>query len=146
MWIPHVKCAINTQINSATGDSPHYIIFGEDKLLPYDLLTSEPKPIYNYDDFIATRIHKFQGIQNRVREHMKTYSEELKKLQYKIVKQVTIKIGNLVMAKINVPVGNSNVFSPKLTCPHKVIEKAGENKNLKNTTCTHRLSPSQACR
>ncbi len=30
-WIPHVKCALNTQINSATSETSHYIIFGEDK-------------------------------------------------------------------------------------------------------------------
>ncbi len=32
-WIPYVKCALNTQINTATGETSHYIIFGEDKTL-----------------------------------------------------------------------------------------------------------------
>ncbi len=27
-WIPHVTCALNTQINAATGESPHYILCG----------------------------------------------------------------------------------------------------------------------
>ncbi len=44
-WIPTVKCALNAQVNAATGESPHYIIFGEDKLLPYELLNAEPRPI-----------------------------------------------------------------------------------------------------
>ncbi len=39
-WIPMVKCALNTQVSSATGESPHYIIFGEDKSLPYELLNA----------------------------------------------------------------------------------------------------------
>ncbi len=76
-WIPAVKCALNSQVNSATGNSLHYgnILFGEDKLLPYDLLTADPRPVYNYDDFIATVINKFQLIHKRVRKHMETYKE-----------------------------------------------------------------------
>ncbi len=74
-WIPMVKCALNTQVSSATGESPHYIIFGEDKSLPHELFNAEPQPIYNYDDYVATKIHKFQQIYSRVTDHMKTYSE-----------------------------------------------------------------------
>ena len=76
-WIPYVKCALNTQINTATGETPHYIIFGEDKTLPYDLLTSEPKTVYNADDYINVRVQKFQVIHQRVRNHMKEYSREV---------------------------------------------------------------------
>ncbi len=82
-WIPLVTCALNTQINSATGETPHYIIFGEEKQLPYSLLESEPRQVYNNDDFILTRINKFKEIYQRVRDHMKQYSLELTKQQIK---------------------------------------------------------------
>ncbi len=61
-WIPHDRCALNTQINSITGETPHYILFGEDKVLPYSLLESEPRQLYNYGDYILTRINKFKDI------------------------------------------------------------------------------------
>ncbi len=61
-WIPDVTCALNTQINSAKGETPHCILFGEDKNLPYSLLESEPRHVYNYDDFVLTRINKFKEI------------------------------------------------------------------------------------
>ncbi len=64
-WISIVKCDKNEQVNSATGESQHNIIFGEDKMLPYDLLSAEPQPVYNYDDYIATNINKFQLIQKQ---------------------------------------------------------------------------------
>ncbi len=56
-WIPMVKGALNTQVSSVTGESPHYIIFGEDKSLQYEVLNAEPHLIYNYDDYVATKIH-----------------------------------------------------------------------------------------
>ncbi len=78
-WIPHVACALNTQINSATGETLHYILFGEDENLPCSLLESEPLQVYNYDDFILTMINKFKEIYQRVRDHMKQYSKRLNK-------------------------------------------------------------------
>ncbi len=50
---------------------PHYVIFGGDKILPYDLLKANPAPVYNEDDYIKGRINKFQVIYQRVKEHMK---------------------------------------------------------------------------
>ncbi len=117
-----MKCALNSQSNSATGESPHYIIFGEDKLLPYELLTSNPKPIYNFDNVVATRTHKFQEIHEKVKQHMKTYSEEVKQQQHKHAKLITLKVGNLVMARIHVPLGNSNKLSPKYTGPYRIMK------------------------
>ncbi len=58
-YISHVTCALITQINSATGETPHYILSGEDKILPYSLVESEPRQIYNFDDFKLIRINKF---------------------------------------------------------------------------------------
>ena len=127
-WIPHVKCALNTQINSATGETPHFIVFGRDKVLPYEIFTTEQRPIYNYDDYIANNVQRFKSIHARVSEHMKSYSEEMKQQQHKIAKPVKIQVGNLVMAKIHVPIGTSNKLSPKFTGPYKVIESASGNK------------------
>ncbi len=81
------------------------VIFGEDKSLPYELLNAEQQPIYNYDDYFTTKIHKFQQIYSRVRDHMKTYSESLKTQQHKKPKTLIVDIGDVVMAKIHVRLG-----------------------------------------
>ncbi len=112
-WIPYVTCALNTQIHSATGETPHYIVFGEDKSLPYSLLESEPRQVYNYDDFILTRINKFKEIYQRVRDHMKQYSQDLTKQQHKRARNIKIQEGAIVMAKLHTPSENSNKLSPK---------------------------------
>ncbi len=41
-WLPHEAASINSSVNGSTGKSPHYILFGVEKRLPYDLLTSTP--------------------------------------------------------------------------------------------------------
>ncbi len=133
-WILTVKCALNSQVNSATGESPHYMISGEDKLLPYDLLSAEPQPVYNYDDYIATNVNKFQLIHSRVRDHMKIYKEDLIKRRHKIAKKVDFNVDNLVMVRLHTPVASSNKLSPNFTSPYKIVEKAGGNKyKIQNT-------------
>ena len=127
-WILYVKCALNTQINATTGETPHCIIFGEDKTLPYELLDSEHKPSYNHDDYIKERMQKFQAIHQRVRSHMRDYSEELREQQHKNAREIIIKPGDIVMAKLQVPIARSNKFSPKFSGPQKVIEIASGNK------------------
>ncbi len=39
-WLPHVAASINSSLCESTGQSPHFIIFGVEKRLPYDHLTS----------------------------------------------------------------------------------------------------------
>ncbi len=119
---------MNTQINSATGETPHYILFGEDKSLPYSLLKSEPRQVYNYDDFILTRINKFKEIYQRVRDHMKQYSQDLTKQQHKRARDVKIQEGDIVMAKLHTPLGNSNKLSPKFKGPYEVMAPDSGNK------------------
>ncbi len=38
-WLAYVAASINSRVCESTGQSPHYIIFGFEKRLPYDLLS-----------------------------------------------------------------------------------------------------------
>ncbi len=75
--IPTVECALNALIRSAIGESPDYKIFGEDWLLPYELLLVEPLPFCNNDEFISTNINKIRMIHSSVSNHMETDKEDL---------------------------------------------------------------------
>ncbi len=44
-WLPHVAASVNSSVNDSTGKS-HYILFGVEKRLPYDLLTSTQQSVY----------------------------------------------------------------------------------------------------
>ncbi len=87
--------------------------FGKDKVLPYSLLESKPCQVYNYDDFILTRINKFKDIYQRARDNMKQYSQDLTKQQHKRAQDIKIQPGDVVMVKLHTPLGNSNKLSPK---------------------------------
>ncbi len=39
-WLAYVAASINSRFCKPTGQSPHYMIFGVEKRLPYDLLSS----------------------------------------------------------------------------------------------------------
>ncbi len=50
-WLPHVAASLNSSSNDSTGKSLYYILFGIEKRLPYDLLTSPQQPVYNADNY-----------------------------------------------------------------------------------------------
>ncbi len=50
-WLPHVGASQNSSVNDSTGKSPHYILFGVEKRLPYALLISPQHPVYNKDNY-----------------------------------------------------------------------------------------------
>ncbi len=66
-------------------------------------------------------------IYQRVRDHMKQYSQDLTKQQHKRARD-KIQEGDIVMAKLHTPLGNSSKLSPKFTGPYEVIAPDSGNK------------------
>ncbi len=40
-WMPQVMASLNTSLHKSIGDTPHYIVFGQDKRLPFNFLLKE---------------------------------------------------------------------------------------------------------
>ncbi len=76
-WLSHAAASINGSVNSSTGKTPHYILYGSEKRLPYDVLVPSPAPLYSPDDYSKLQRHCFQTIHNSVREKLKTSQEEM---------------------------------------------------------------------
>ncbi|MPC13346.1 hypothetical protein E2C01_006078 [Portunus trituberculatus] len=55
-WIPHVAAYINGSVCESTRKTSHYILYGVDKKLPYDLLAGPSKPVYNTDDYSSQHL------------------------------------------------------------------------------------------
>ena len=76
-WIPQVASSINCSVNESIKESPHFVIFGSEKRVPYDLLNSNPSPVYNPEDYTNMRVRDFQVIHQRVREALKETNTEM---------------------------------------------------------------------
>ncbi len=70
-WLSLVAASINGSINTSTGKTPHYIIYGFDKPLPYDVLVRSPVPLHSLDDYSILQLQYFQTIHESVREKLK---------------------------------------------------------------------------
>ncbi len=49
-WLPQVAESISSSVYASTGQSPHFILFWIDKLLPSEFLSSTHSPVYNAED------------------------------------------------------------------------------------------------
>ena len=83
-WLPQVAVSINGAINSATENPPpHFMVFGRDKRLPYDLLTQRFAPLYSVDDYAKIQLHTFAQIHASVREKLHASRAEVIYQQHK---------------------------------------------------------------
>ncbi len=124
-WLSHVAASINGSINSSTGKTPHYILYGFDKRLPYDALVHSPVPLYSSDDYSKLQLHCFQTIHNSVREKLKASREEMLRKQHSQATPVTLKVGDSVMKRAP---DRSCKLTPKFTGPFLVTAKLHGNK------------------
>ncbi len=65
---------------------------------------------------------------------MKQYSQDLTKQQHKRARDIKIQEGDIVMAKLHTPLGNSNKLSSKFTGPYEIVAlDSGNRFTLRNT-------------
>ena len=124
-WLPQVAASINGSVNSSTGKTPHYVIFGSDKRLPYDVLLQSPTPVYSVDDYAKQQIHAFQRVHQSVRENLVASREEMIHKQHAQAKLITIAVGDSVMKRCP---DRQSKLSPKFSGPYTVISALRNNK------------------
>ncbi len=96
-WLSQVAASINGSVDSFTGKTPHYIIFGYDKRLPYDVLLKSPSPLYNPEDYSKLQRHSSQTIHASVREKLKASREEMTERQHLHATPKILDVGDSVM-------------------------------------------------
>ncbi len=124
-WLPHVKACINSCLCESTGKAPHYILYGGDKLLPYELLAKTLKPVYNIDNYWDQHLHISAKIQRKVRELLQASRAEMMAQQHKRATPINIRKGDTVM--VQVPTRDSKL-AQKFVGPQLVVGERLGNK------------------
>ena len=122
MWdecIPQVACSLNSAIHSSINESPHFILFGKDKRLPYEFLSSTPRPLYCLDDYVKRRVTDFQRIHTSVRDHLAITQADMLRKQHQRATPHDINVGDIVFARVQ---DRSSKLDPLFHGPHRVTE------------------------
>ncbi len=98
-WLPHVPASLNSSVKDSTGKSPHYILYGVEKRLPYDLLISPQQPVYNTDNYAQQQLHVFGKIHASVKSKLKATKTEMIENQHKRAIPVNFKPGDSAAGK-----------------------------------------------
>ena len=96
-WLEHVGSCINGHSCSSTGRSPHYIIFGKELRLPYELLNAPQSPVYDAEDYCKSQFRVFSDIHREVKQCLTDSKGEMTAKQHQNAKPITFKQGDIVM-------------------------------------------------
>ncbi len=124
-WLPHVAASINSSLCESTGQSPHFIIFGVDKRLPYDLLTSPQPPVYDYEDYSKVQLKIFGNIHKQVKDKLLQSSTARSLKQHKRACPVSFEVGDSVI--VQTPERHTKL-DPKFKGPYQIVQDLGGHK------------------
>ena len=124
-WIPQVASSINSSVNASIGESPHFVVFGEDKRLPFHLLTDRPSPVYNVDDYAKVHLAASQRIFDKVRTTLDASRDLMVSKQHEKARPSNIEAGDLVFLAEPERVSK---LAPRFTGPLRVLCKEAGNK------------------
>ncbi len=116
---------LNSSIHKSIGETPHYIVFGQDHRLPYSVLLKEEDPIYNFDDYVRVRGTDFQKIYKRVSHNIADSKSAMNESQWSTASQKIIVVGDLVYHLIQAV---KNKLAPRFEGPYRVIDYDKGNK------------------
>ncbi len=122
---PQVAASINSGVCASTGQSPHFILFGVDKRLPYELLSTTYSHVYNAEDYVKCHLKVFSEIHKSVRSKLQATNSAMCATQHKSTTPVTLQVRDFVM--VQVPERESKL-SLKFLGPRSVMHKSEGNK------------------
>ena len=130
-WLSHIAASINSAHNSSINESPHFVLFGVDKRLPYDVLLSGPQPVYNSDDYVRVQLSCFQRIHQAVRKHLQLTHAQYLARQHKSARPLTFQVGDIVYLQ---NFARDSKLAPKHLGPYRILAQAGNRYTLLHLT------------
>ena len=88
--------SLNIAIHSTIKESPHFVLFGQDKRLHHEFLFRTPQPIYNFGDYVKCKLHALQNSHRIIHDCLAAWQQEILSKQYLIATASILKIGDIV--------------------------------------------------
>ncbi len=110
--------SLNSSLHKSLGDTPHFVVFGQDHRLPFSVLLEKEDPVYNFDDYVRLRTTDFQKIYKRVRDNISDSKQYMTAQQWKSASEKIILLADIVYIKVHEP---KNKLAPRFEGPYRVI-------------------------
>ncbi len=131
-WMSQVMASLNSSLHTTTGDTPHFVAFGVDKNLPYNILIQKEDPVYNFDDTVKLRTRDFQRIYKHVHSNITDSKISMNEQQRKGAREKLIVVGDIVYMKVHEP---KNKLAPRFEGPYRVrATESGNKLKIKHLT------------
>lgn len=102
-----------------------FLVFGQDRTLPYSLLLQKAEPIYNSIDYVRLRVADIQNIYKRLQQNIVESKENMATHQWRTAKEKLIIPGDAIFVQIHEP---NNKLASCITGPHRVLQYEKGNK------------------
>ena len=127
--LPHVQVAVNTAYHAAIGDTPHYLLFLQDKIMPFEFDLAEPAE--SSGDYVETMASRQRKAIMAAQENLMEEEAKVRKKKNRGAKEYPVKEGYRVYLKSRAK--NQRGFgklSPKWEGPYRVMSDLGRQRYL----------------
>ncbi len=97
-WLPQVAATINAMVCESTGQFLHFVVFGVEKRLPHDLLSSRQPPVYDVENYAKIQLNTFANIHQEVTAKLIQTSEDRTAKQHRTANPASFQVGDTVMS------------------------------------------------
>ena len=119
--IPTVQTTINGTYHQTLGDTPDFLVSGQDKRMPYDLILHEPiRPLYT-GSYAEHATRETQVRWRKAFRHLSTQRDRIIGQQHRLARDKTIGVGARVYHKIGHLDAIRQKLEPRFEGPYRVV-------------------------
>jgi len=121
-WLPYATCVFNTTPHTATGYTPHELLFGRKPNISGMLQREPPETRYTYDNYVKELQYPLQSSYHTARVNLERQQERSKDYHGRNVNTPLFTTGDKVLPDEKIRRGRSAKLSPSYIGPYEIID------------------------